>query len=202
MASTRNKSVAVPVCCSRGSERANVMRFSPSAFATAILVALSPAAEAQQPPQQPTAWNQIPRMQLERQFAGPLEDTHPALARPCRRNHLLRLPADHRPAFAADRFRLCAVRRQYDRIDQLRRRFAPDCGRPATSATRRRRAARPASAGNPDRSPCGRNAGRPPCAGAVTLRGDGVVSSRYTRGAHDVTAWRRPFGLPCSKQRP
>jgi hypothetical protein len=28
-----------------------------------------------QQPQQPMAWNQLPRMQLERQFAGPLQDT-------------------------------------------------------------------------------------------------------------------------------
>jgi hypothetical protein len=30
------------------------------------------AAQAQQ---QPSAWNELPRMQLERQFAGPLQDT-------------------------------------------------------------------------------------------------------------------------------
>jgi hypothetical protein len=33
------------------------------------------AARAQQQPQQPAAWDQLPRMQLERQFAGPLQDT-------------------------------------------------------------------------------------------------------------------------------
>src|SRR5262245_5214628 len=52
-------------------------------WALAALVLLSAAAEAQQqppqqqpPPQQPsTTWAQLPRMQLERQFAGPLQDT-------------------------------------------------------------------------------------------------------------------------------
>ena len=33
----------------------------------------SPAAQAQQQPS--AAWDQLPRMQLERQFAGPLQDT-------------------------------------------------------------------------------------------------------------------------------
>jgi hypothetical protein len=50
------------------------------AFALAIVLALPSAAQAQQqqPPQQqqqPAAWNELPRMQLERQFAGPLQDT-------------------------------------------------------------------------------------------------------------------------------
>jgi hypothetical protein len=35
---------------------------------------ISPPAAAQQPQQAP-AWAQMPRMQLERQFAGPLQDT-------------------------------------------------------------------------------------------------------------------------------
>jgi hypothetical protein len=47
-----------------------------------MVVLLSPAARAQQPqpqpqpqPQQPATWDKLPRMQLERQFAGPLQDT-------------------------------------------------------------------------------------------------------------------------------
>jgi hypothetical protein len=52
------------------------MRFAPSAIASAVVLALSHMAAAQQPqPQQPAAWDQLPRMQLERQFAGPLQDT-------------------------------------------------------------------------------------------------------------------------------
>src|SRR5882724_9699733 len=48
--------------------------------ASAILLAApSPMQAQQQQPspqqQQPTAWSQLPRMQLERQFAGPLQDT-------------------------------------------------------------------------------------------------------------------------------
>jgi hypothetical protein len=58
-------------------------------FASALAIVLTPslAAQAQQPPpqqqpqqqqpqqQQPVTWNQLPRMVLERQFAGPLQDT-------------------------------------------------------------------------------------------------------------------------------
>lgn len=43
----------------------------------ALLCAVAPAV-AQQPPPQPqesAQWAQLPRMQLERQFAGPLQDT-------------------------------------------------------------------------------------------------------------------------------
>jgi hypothetical protein len=62
-----------------------VLRF---ASALAIVLALPFAVQAQQQPpqqqpqqppppqqQQPLAWNQLPRMLLERQFAGPLQDT-------------------------------------------------------------------------------------------------------------------------------
>ena len=58
------------------------MRFARLAFASLIACLLSLAAQAQQPqppppqqPQQSAAWDQLPRMQLERQFAGPLQDT-------------------------------------------------------------------------------------------------------------------------------
>jgi hypothetical protein len=53
------------------------MRIARTILAAAIVCALAPAASAQQlPPQQPQgAWAQLPRMQLERQFAGPLQDT-------------------------------------------------------------------------------------------------------------------------------
>jgi hypothetical protein len=45
-------------------------------FAFPLALALPLAAQAQQPQQQqPMTWNQLPRMQLERQFAGPLQDT-------------------------------------------------------------------------------------------------------------------------------
>ena len=58
-------------------------------FASALAIVLTPsiAAQAQQQPphqqsqqqppqqQQPVAWNQLPLMLLERQFAGPLQDT-------------------------------------------------------------------------------------------------------------------------------
>ena len=56
------------------------MRFARSIFASVMMLPL--AAQAQQPQQpqppqqqQPPTWNQLPRMQLERQFAGPLQDT-------------------------------------------------------------------------------------------------------------------------------
>jgi hypothetical protein len=58
------------------------MRIVRSIFASAIMLVLPVAAQAQQqPPQQqqqpppPATWDQLPRMQLERQFAGPLQDT-------------------------------------------------------------------------------------------------------------------------------
>ena len=54
------------------------MRIAPTILASALLCALPPAASAQQqlPPQEPQGvWAQLPRMQLERQFAGPLQDT-------------------------------------------------------------------------------------------------------------------------------
>src|SRR5258708_38261019 len=56
------------------------MRLGKCILASAILLAPPPPAKAQQqqPPaqqQQPAAWSQLPRMQLERQFAGPLQDT-------------------------------------------------------------------------------------------------------------------------------
>src|SRR5882762_3830308 len=56
------------------------MRFAKSVLVAATVVLLSPAAQAQQPqpqpqPQQPATWDKLPRMQLERQFAGPLQDT-------------------------------------------------------------------------------------------------------------------------------
>jgi hypothetical protein len=45
-------------------------------WALAALVLLCSAAAAQQQPPQPSnTWAQMPRMQLERQFAGPLQDT-------------------------------------------------------------------------------------------------------------------------------
>jgi hypothetical protein len=52
-------------------------RLAPSLIATALGLTLSPVVQAQQPQQAPgpTAWAQLPRMQLERQFAGPLQDT-------------------------------------------------------------------------------------------------------------------------------
>jgi hypothetical protein len=58
--------------------RITIMRIAPTILASALLCALPPAASAQQqlPPQEPQgAWAQLPRMQLERQFAGPLQDT-------------------------------------------------------------------------------------------------------------------------------
>jgi hypothetical protein len=53
------------------------MRIAPTILASAVVCALPPAASAQQPQQMPPqgAWAQLPRMQLERQFAGPLQDT-------------------------------------------------------------------------------------------------------------------------------
>ena len=43
--------------------------------AAAISAALVPSAAAQQPAQESPQWAKLPRMQLERQFAGPLQDT-------------------------------------------------------------------------------------------------------------------------------
>jgi hypothetical protein len=55
-------------------DRVSVMRLVASVVAIAFALPL--AAKAQQPqPQQSAAWDQLPRMQLERQFAGPLQDT-------------------------------------------------------------------------------------------------------------------------------
>jgi hypothetical protein len=47
--------------------------FATAAAAGAALVPL--AAAAQQPAQESPQWAKLPRMQLERQFAGPLQDT-------------------------------------------------------------------------------------------------------------------------------
>ena len=52
------------------------MRLAQFSLASAMAFALPMAANAQQPQQPPqSAWGQLPRMQLERQFAGPLQDT-------------------------------------------------------------------------------------------------------------------------------
>ena len=54
------------------------MRLAASVVAAATALAPPLAANAQQPSpqQQPSpAWDRLPRMQLERQFAGPLQDT-------------------------------------------------------------------------------------------------------------------------------
>jgi hypothetical protein len=44
-------------------------------IAAAWLLPLPAAAQQQQQQQQPTEWAKLPRMQLERQFGGPLQDT-------------------------------------------------------------------------------------------------------------------------------
>jgi hypothetical protein len=51
-----------------------MIRRLPTILAWTIVCALQSAATAQQQPPQ-SAWAQLPRMQLERQFAGPLQDT-------------------------------------------------------------------------------------------------------------------------------
>lgn len=52
------------------------MRHAQTILASVVACALPLAATAQQPPQPAqSAWAQLPRMQLERQFAGPLQDT-------------------------------------------------------------------------------------------------------------------------------
>ena len=56
------------------------MRIASIVLASAFVCALALATPAQQQPPQPQqqpqgAWAQLPRMQLERQFAGPLQDT-------------------------------------------------------------------------------------------------------------------------------
>src|SRR5215510_4805020 len=71
----------------------------------------------------------------------------PALARSCRRNGLLHLPADHGAAFAADAVGLRAIRGQHHRVDQLRAAAAAaapagDTGRPAGKSARQEVAAR------------------------------------------------------------
>jgi len=73
-----------------GTWKGRRMRLLHCASALAIVLTLPFAALAQQqpqqppqpqpsqsqpPPQQPLTWNQLPRMVLERQFAGPLQDT-------------------------------------------------------------------------------------------------------------------------------
>jgi len=44
-------------------------------FGVGMACAAWSSARAQQQPQQPSGWANLPRMQLERQFAGPLQDT-------------------------------------------------------------------------------------------------------------------------------
>ena len=53
------------------------MRLAQSILVSALVLVLPPLAAKVQQPQQPpqSAWGQLPRMQLERQFAGPLQDT-------------------------------------------------------------------------------------------------------------------------------
>jgi hypothetical protein len=54
------------------------MRYTTVFAAASCLLPLSAFAQqpqAQSPPQQPAEWSKLPRMQLERQFAGPLQDT-------------------------------------------------------------------------------------------------------------------------------
>jgi hypothetical protein len=56
------------------------MRFARSIFVSVMMLPLVAQAQQQQPQQppqqqQPVTWNQLPRMVLERQFAGPLQDT-------------------------------------------------------------------------------------------------------------------------------
>ncbi len=73
------------------------------------------------PQQAASEWAKLPRMQLERQFAGPLQDTivqrwrDPADGTIC----YIYLPIT-RAALAADSDRLCAIRRQHHWLDQLR----------------------------------------------------------------------------------
>jgi hypothetical protein len=64
--------------CSNGTA---VLRPPVGAFAAMMVVACPLTAFAQQQPNQPqqvqpsAEWSKLPRMQLERQFAGPLQDT-------------------------------------------------------------------------------------------------------------------------------
>ena len=52
------------------------MRLTRTILVSALVLVPPLAANAQQPQQPPqSAWGQLPRMQLERQFAGPLQDT-------------------------------------------------------------------------------------------------------------------------------
>jgi hypothetical protein len=52
------------------------MRPARTILISALVLVPPLAAKAQQPQQPPqSAWGQLPRMQLERQFAGPLQDT-------------------------------------------------------------------------------------------------------------------------------
>ena len=53
------------------------MRYSRLFFAASWFLPLPAFAQQQQvqPPQQQTEWSKLPRMQLERQFGGPLRDT-------------------------------------------------------------------------------------------------------------------------------
>ena len=61
----------------------DVPRLAVAAFAAMMAVVLPLAAFAQQQPSQPAPqqnqpsaeWSKLPRMQIERQFAGPLQDT-------------------------------------------------------------------------------------------------------------------------------
>jgi hypothetical protein len=78
-ASCRVSSPAERLAPSLGNE-AQAMRRSHLAMmrfvvAAAWLLPLPAAAQQQQQQQQPTEWAKLPRMQLERQFGGPLQDT-------------------------------------------------------------------------------------------------------------------------------
>jgi hypothetical protein len=50
-------------------------RWSGALLLASIAIASSPRLATAQPAPQPTEWTKMPRMQLERQFAGPLQDT-------------------------------------------------------------------------------------------------------------------------------
>jgi hypothetical protein len=85
--------------------------------AAACLLLLWAAAQQQQA----IGWVKLPCMQLERQFAAPLQDTIIQRWRDPLDDDLLHLSADDGSPFAIERVGLRAIRREHNRLDRLPR---------------------------------------------------------------------------------
>src|SRR5215510_9448995 len=127
----------------RDRARAAVRRAGSAATATATATAAAAATATTAADLEPAAAHGAGAA-IRRPLAG---YDRPALARSCRRNGLLHLPADHGAAFAANAVGLRAIRGQHHRLDQLRAAAAAaapagDAGLPASKSARQEVAAR------------------------------------------------------------